>query len=191
MLGFLYADGSVNQFRFGKYRILSVGLSEKDRDYLQMIVDIFNQNYNKNYVIKEYIKNKSCKFVFCLCKPIQQLISLGIHHNKTYENDDFIFLNVPDEFKRHFVRGYFDGDGSIGIYHGKATIGFVSLNNKLLSTMLDYFHSIGFRGTIRMDGKYTRLYFSGNPSCKNFLDWLYHDANIYMSRKYQMYQQIP
>lgn len=166
-------------------------MSETDKDYLQMIIDIFNQNYNTNYAFRERKKTKSVEFCFCRCEPIQQLIKLGIHHNKTYENDDSIFLNVPDNLKRHFIRGYFDGDGTVGIYENKARIGFVSLNNLLLASILDYLHNTGFKGFISKEKQYTRLRFNGNRSCKLFLDWIYKDATIYMKRKHDIYEDIP
>ena len=42
-----------------------------------------------------------------------------------------------------------------------------------------------------MERNYTRLRFSGNPSCLALMHWLYQDSTIYMKRKYNIYAQIP
>lgn len=156
-----------------------------------MLADIFNNAYSKEYVLRYSKSTKSYKFNFCLCGPIQNLVKLGIRPRKTYEDDDYVFSNIPDRLKKHFIRGFYDGDGSICFSNNKTIVGFVSLNNKLLSSIMTYIHANGFLGSLRMDGKYTRICFAGNPSCKAFLDWLYKDASIYMERKYKKYIQIP
>lgn len=61
---------------------------------------------------------------------ICDLMKLGIAYKKTYESSSFVFDNIPNELKRHFIRGYMDGDGSIGVYRNRAVVGFVSLNEK-------------------------------------------------------------
>lgn len=45
-----------------------------------------------------------------LCKD---LLNLGIHPRKTY---NLGIINVPDEYFPDYVRGFFDGDGSVFIY---------------------------------------------------------------------------
>lgn len=169
---------------------MSIALNEQDYEYLRMIADIFNEAYGKHYVLRYNSKTKSYKYTFCLCDPIQKLVSLGINPRKTYENDDYVFRNIPDHLKPHFIRGFYDGDGSIFFSGNKAVVGFVSLNNMLLSSIMDYIHCYGFLGRLSIDGKYTRIRFSGNPSCKAFLDWLYNEAHIYMNRKHEKYEQI-
>ena len=38
---------------------------------------------------------------------------MGISGKKTYSLDGNIIKYIPDELMRHFLRGYFDGDGCI------------------------------------------------------------------------------
>ena len=52
LLGFFYADGTITDFSYGKYRLFSIALSEKDKDFLQWICDVINENLNKNYTLK-------------------------------------------------------------------------------------------------------------------------------------------
>lgn len=193
LLGFFYADGCVAKFEYGCYRIFSISISEKDKDYLQWITDVLNECLSATYNIKYVEANKAFRLSVYKKEFINNLVSLGITNNKTYENISFVFNNVPDELKRHFIRGYFDGDGSISFYKEKnrCHVGFVSLNNQLLVDLKEYVYNIFHFGAIRMDGKYSRYQICGNVSTKTFLDWLYHDAEYYMQRKYDKYLQIP
>lgn len=191
IIGILYADGCVTQLRCGKYRIMQLSFEEKDRDLLQKIVDIFNKSFNKSYVIKYLSKPRQYRFTFCLSDVIQQLIQLGIRPRKTYDNDDFVFRNIPDGLKPHFIRGYFDGDGCI--YINKRNMGsasFVSCNHKLLESMLEYFRSIGIKGTLYHKDSLTRLIIGSNPACIKFMHWIYQDATICMQRKLDKFKVL-
>ena len=192
ILGFLYADGCITDYSYDKYRVLSIALSQIDKDYLQQLCDIFNNELGKQYTIKHSQNTCSYRLTIANTVLIQNLIKLGITHQKTYENSSFVFDNVPTHLKQHFIRGYFDGDGTIGIYKNKCQIGFVSLNQKLLQSILDYLHNdLNFNfGKLRLDAKCYRLCLAGNVSCKTFADWLYENATIYMQRKYDIAQQI-
>lgn len=192
LLGFFYADGTITDFSYGKYRLFSIALSEKDKDFLQWICDVINENLNKNYTLKYNKKTKSYKLTVGDGLFVQKLLSLGIVHNKTYEENDSIFINIPNEYKRDFIRGYFDGDGSIMIdKNNKARLNIVSLNNTLMSSMYIYIQQFFNVGKLKKEDWYLRIVFSGNPSVKNFLDWLYNNSNYYMQRKYDIYLKIP
>jgi len=75
---------------------------------------------------------------------------MGFIKRKSYQRDDIVFKNIPDELKRHFIRGYFDGDGTIYISKYKKKnvdwkesikygIGFISINKELLNSIKNYF----------------------------------------------------
>lgn len=192
LLGFFYADGTITGFSCGKYRLFSITVAEKDKEYLQWICNTINEKLNKNYSLKYNENTKSYKISIGDGLFIQKLISLGIVHNKTYEENDSIFINIPDNYKRHFIRGYFDGDGSIIIdKNNKARLNIVSLNNSLMFSIYQYIQKFFNVGKLKKENYYLRIVFSGNPSVKGFLDWLYDDANFYMKRKYNVYQAIP
>lgn len=192
LIGFLYADGYITNFTYNKWRALGISLQERDKDFLQNICDIFNSNLSKNYSLKYQSKTKSYKLMICDCSLVQRIIKLGVIPHKTYQNSDFVFTNIPDELKSHFIRGFFDGDGTI--YKNKNRkygAGFVSLNNSLLNSMLSYIKQYTGTGSIRVDKKYTRINFSGNPSVLKFGEFIYKDSEFYMERKKKEFDQIP
>lgn len=193
LIGFFYADGCVSKFEHDAYRTFRVTLSEKDRDYLQWIADVINEHLHTTYSLKYISSNKAYSLSVYKSEFIKHLVNLGITKNKTYENDAFVFNNIPIDLRRHFIRGYFDGDGSISFYQKKnrCHVGIVSLNHQLISAIQEYVYDIFRFGTIRIDRQYSRYQICGNVSTRKFLDWLYIDANYYMQRKYNKYLQIP
>jgi intein-encoded DNA endonuclease-like protein len=42
------------------------------------------------------------------------LLSNGVYFRKSTENKELLeFPNIEEHLKSHFIRGYFDGDGSV------------------------------------------------------------------------------
>ncbi len=192
ILGLFYADGSNNIRRFKAY----ISLSEVDVDILYKIRSLIspdkpllyskrndgNSNHKNRYMF--YIDNKHIS---------KQLENLGCVTNKTFK---ITFPNwIDNDLIHHFVRGYFDGDGHIGIYNNKARISVVSTEsfcNKLKSII----ENIG----IKCSDLYCRFperenstrdfRITGNKNVLSFLIWIYRDATIYMERKYKKYQEL-
>jgi hypothetical protein len=106
-LGYLYADGCVLSDRSYSIRI---NLQARDRAILERFRALLRSTYPLYYfkTLNQY----------CLQVPSrhmsEKLIALGCVRRKT------LVLEYPDwlspELERHFIRGYFDGDGTVGIY---------------------------------------------------------------------------
>ena len=102
-LGFLYADGSVSS----KEHKIELGLAEQDlkqiekfRDFIGIMNKISYRSTTKSY--RYSFRSESCKedLIKQGCVPKKSLIL-----NFPTENQ------VPKNLIRHFIRGYFDGDG--------------------------------------------------------------------------------
>ena len=101
-LGFIYADGSITNDG-----IFEIQLAEKDFEHL-----IKFKNFIKwENEIKFKDSTKSVRITFRNKYFTNQLNKLGVVPNKSLilSYPDFI----PDFLQRHFIRGYFDGDGCI------------------------------------------------------------------------------
>ena len=136
-------------------------------------------------------------------KIVDDLIKLGCPPRKTFEikfpSNDIL----PEKLLNHFIRGYFDGDGSISYSERKSTskirdkylhfcITFTGTYN-LMTGIKQYLNSniVRFIGDMRSrwnNGKnnYT-LSIDGNDIIEKVLDWLYQDSTIFLDRKYQKY----
>lgn len=122
---------------------------------------------------------------------VDNLKNKGINENKTYELTFPGIEIVPDELRRHFVRGYFDGDGSLSYWtrHGVTKesrnylLGFTGTYN-ILDGINNFF---GKKLVIKPHNEAYEINFGGNLQLKSFLDFLYEDATVYLDRKYEIY----
>jgi len=102
---------------------------------------------------------------------------------------------IPDALIQHYIRGYFDGDGSIGIRkNGSVRLHFVSgsknildwiKNNIDIKTKTDHIVSVR-----RRSGKnFYEIEYSGK-NMNNIFNWLYKDSiqETRLDRKYERYQ---
>ena len=136
-LGFLYADGSVGS----KEDKIELGLAEKDLKHIEKFKTFMNINNKISY--RE--KTKSYRMSFRSAKCKQDLIDKGCIPKKSLILDFPNENQVPKELQRHFIRGYFDGDGSIstpknsyGPRKNGRTISFIGTQD-FLQSIIDIF----------------------------------------------------
>ena len=159
LLGFFYADASIS-----KTNRIDIKLGYKDFNFLKQIGKVFNLKVSTYNSIYKGIEYRACRLVINSENGIFWN-KLGIVQNKTYQNNASIFNNIPEKYKWDFIRGYFDGDGSIykvtsikESLYPKHIIGFVSLNKKLLNSIRIYINkNLGLKAKLRLDKKYYRL----------------------------------
>ncbi len=184
-LGFIAADGYISK---GAHN-LEITLAIKDRDHLaKFINDIGGE--------EEMLKTTGTKarvFV-CSVKLVKDLENIGIHNNKT-----FIFDSIPKiqkELVPHFLRGYFDGDGSIstnGLNRNGtkkwalnliATEGFIEEWQSVLEPLGISRVSIQRKDKMRVWNK------CGIHQITKILNYLYKDCSIYLERKFEKANEI-
>ena len=204
VLGFLYADGYVTgKYKNGKYYSVGSSVSISDRQILDDISNAFVASGYTSNVKLRVVSYKGKRYETANWRIgnvdlVQHLISIGISPSKTYEQSDKVFNSVPDQLKHHFVRGYFDGDGSI--YHptnsNKHSIKIISLNVPLMKKIDQW---ILERCNLKIktdnhfklqDGKYPRIQHNGNPNCIKIRDVIYSNATIFLKRKRDIFYNI-
>jgi hypothetical protein len=151
-LGLLFADGYVRkrkQFNGKHKQGGTVGISLKNGDeYLleKLIIDL-----GSTYKLTKQIKDEflSYKLEVNSSKMDDDLINLGCIPNKS-----LILMppNLKDKFIPHFIRGYFDGDGSIGKYGGRLKFSLLG-TNELLVWVLNFFKNKGMKTTPKISKK--------------------------------------
>jgi len=191
-LGFLYADGSI-----GRY-VLKIGLSKKDILHLQKFANIFNVKmcYRQNGKnVESYIQIYD-KYLY------NKLFELGMRNRdlNTIKN------NIPEELIRHFIRGFFDGDGCISIcnhsqkYKDKE---YIYKRYNLSFACFSYMFANDLQDIICVRVKIlkNKIIKHTNANCwypswgniqdiKKFKDWIYNDSNIYLERKKEIFDTI-
>lgn len=108
VLGFLFADGSVSSC----LRTVTIDVTRSDEAVLQFVKEQWKspkliRRYPGRGRTKPYSRLTVGSKIF-----VESLMRLGVMPRKTFRDDPF--PTVPDKVFGHFVRGFFDGDGSAG-----------------------------------------------------------------------------
>ena len=94
---------------------------------------------------------------------------------------------------RHFIRGYFDGDGSITV--GPKDFNFkICGTSEFLTTLISIMNeNLDFEYKQKLykrhkDSKNTYgISFGGKYKSFAFINWLYKDSTVFLERKYEKY----
>lgn len=198
-LGFLYADGYVaagnNQVGLG-LALRDIGHLEKYKAFIKWEGEIkiykehqFGSKDNHN---KKGEEMYGCKITITNEKIHNDLIKLGCVPNKSLILQFPTEEQVPKEFQLAFIRGYFDGDGTLGLYkHSKKNS---RLEESLLivgtKPFLEKVQEVLGPGYLMQkkncnENTY-RLSYSTLKAFKA-ADMMYKNANVYLDRKYNIY----
>lgn len=192
VLGFMYADGYIT----GKY--FGFKQSAKDKEILEKIQIALKSKHK----IGEYINsngygqgNAYCSLIISNEKMVSDLQKLGVVFSKSkvlqFPNQE----QVPSHLLRHFIRGYFDGDGSIYKVMQGDTYGISFTGTKdFLTGVSNFFQNNGIN-TIAQVYKYNNkdIYdykIGGRNNVKAVGDILYDGASIFMNRKKALFDEI-
>ena len=193
ILGFLYADGCNNL----KKSTISMSLEEGDREILERIrVEVGSE---KELEFIDYSNKHDFGYTY---KSQYRLLLFSVHMCRTLEKHgmtpnkslSLTFPHMDDKLLRHFIRGMFDGDGSIYKHNKNGyTLTITSTNDfcialrEVVATLLGIHCSIY---DAQNHNGITKVFtISGRVQTKKFLDWLYDDAEMYLDRKYRRYVQ--
>lgn len=110
-LGFLYADGSQNGKQF------QIGLQIGDKNHLEK----FAKSINCEHRVKEIKKSSHRKGIAANLQISSKLFCYHLEQQGCVRNKTFVtqYPKIPNHLDRHFIRGVFDGDGTIGIMNKK------------------------------------------------------------------------
>lgn len=176
--------------------IASDGYVRNDRD--AVCLHICNDDISHLYKIKELtnyegnISNskRECSITFCGKWFSEKLFdNYNITPRKTHNIT--ISDKIPKEMLKHYIRGYFDGDGCISDNNGYPHIDFSSSSEKLLKQLIGIFQDIG----VQLQTKKGQPEINGiqiNYSCSNamkILKWIYKESTYLtrLDRKYNKY----
>ena len=186
IFGYWFADGNINSNGKKKYNSnFGFSISSKDLEILKKIKEIMNSTYiiTKS---KKIVKNKIFyTYIFKIYgKEIyNDIVKLGGCERKSLIAK---FPQVPNKYVRHFIRGYFDGDGCLSINYKNRNypkIDFLGTKD-FLSKLIEY---LSHQTNIR---KYHNIYsinYNGKKA-QDILEYMYKDSNIYLERKYKRYK---
>ncbi|MBM4248840.1 MAG: hypothetical protein FJ149_05290 [Euryarchaeota archaeon] len=179
-LGFLYADGSVN------WIARTVSLIIKDKDHL----DKFQRFLGSDYDIKFNVQRNIYALTVSSIDMIKDLMYHGCVPGKTKR---LSFPDIPDQCNQHFIRGFFDGDGSWSINLDKKFFSFAigSMSLPLLLRIQDLLivHCELNRHKIYAIMDFHNLKYGGTQIIR-IGQYLYKNANVLLDRKYAAFNKF-
>ncbi len=196
-LGFIMADGCVS----GK-NTFSMSISKIDEKHLEKFKNLVSPDRSLKYQISKYSSTPLCFITFRSERFTNNLNKWGIVPRKTFKIDKI--PNIPKELIKHFIRGYFDGDGCITQNrHYKHSPNHVSFtfsilgNKPFLEEIQQYLidNCELTRTNIALckpkNNQITSQYVKGvNPSIYRILTHLYENSTIYLERKYEKFLSL-
>ena len=197
-LGFLYADGYNNE----KRKEVKIRLAIKDEEHLLKLRDtLYIKKDRPLYYGVNFGKNKWCELIINSTHFSKQLAQLGCVQAKTFIVRFPSFLQ-EEYLKRAFIRGVFDGDGSISLtrhYTGcpkyifsiTGNIPFLlEVQQELMNFCKVAKNKITSNNRENRSNQIGLLTYGGGEQCKRIRKWLYKDATIFLSRKKEKFFQI-
>lgn len=185
-LGFLYADGSVGS----KEAKVELGLAEQDLHQIEKFRDFIGIQNKISY--RENTKSYRFSFRSETCK--EDLAKQGCLPKKSLILQFPTEKQVPNEFLKDFIRGYFDGDGWFTNTQACFQAGIVSTEDFIkgfLKRIENQIPDLKCNNTIHQNHKGNditkKYYFNSFHDVYIFLNWIYKDAKIYLDRKYEHY----
>lgn len=194
LLGLFYSDGCIHSSN-GSY-CASIVLHEDDKYLLDIIVDKFP-------FFKLSKKTNHAWSIICTKKAIiKDLQANGMYFRKSTDNKELLRLpNLDKELIHHFIRGYFDGDGSVYKQkQGNTKIDIGGTGFNMITDIIKVLYDNGI--TVNMTCKYAGtglrkhdfyvLYTSSDKISKQFANYIYRDCeDLYLKRKYDKLYFIP
>ena len=189
LLGFICADGHIASSR----NSLLIQLHKKDKYILENFMK-FMKFEGKLY---DYSSKTTCTLHISSKKITQDLMNFGLTRHKSQELK--WIEQTPDQYVSHFVRGYFDGDGHVGLAQAhnpnnkKLIIKLVSTLPFIERLKIEFQKHYGSEcGSIVDNNTYYELVYTGSNHTKSFLDWIYKDSTeeTRLKRKYDIYNEF-
>ena len=198
-LGFLTADGWISKNDKNNAGVTGIELQYGDINHLKK----FNKSIGGNYQITDRWKpckisshpdkkHHTCVIRIFSSTMYNSLVEKGFTKDKSYD------CSIPllrQDLVRHYMRGYFDGDGCFTLTNKSFHINFITaskmLNNDIVKILKK--KEFNFKESTYITEFNTSMYridiYRTQDKVK-FLDWIYSDCNTYLERKYKKYLKV-
>lgn len=186
-LGLIAADGSIDNSR------LRIELQKEDQYILEMFRDIISPEH-PIYINKRVNRKETATLDLSSVYWVNKLKYLHIIPRKSFCNTSFPDINI--NMIPHFIRGYFDGDGSVYIDKKTNDLRIKFIGNTLFITeLLNVFVSNLDITPVKLhNGKkyqdYTS-YFSiaRKKDVINLYDYMYQNSTYFLNRKKKIFDR--
>jgi hypothetical protein len=193
-LGYIWADGHVKTIkRSGKINYMAATLNILTEDYenIKNCLDQFGKSTEKFVHRKPYKPTA----IWLLCDTILANYLKNMDYTDRSEKEPLKILNtIPENLRHYWWRGFFDGDGHLGIAKGGSlSIKIASNYNQPWEFCKEFLPFVNFKiiKTISPSGRSSMAFLSSSDALK-FLNYIYQNReidNIGLDRKYNKFLQ--
>ena len=186
ILGLIASDGCIYT-RDDHEGLMQIALQKRDKEILEKVKLVMS---SENPILEN---KKSCVFSIVSDKIYNSLIKIGITPKKTWDlNLEKIFSHIPYKYWNDFIRGYFDGDGSISLQKliSQSSIA-IAIPLKAGLVLSEKLKHIGLNNVIIEDKRtehyqypFCNIIFKNTAEKYCFLKYIYNtDSNLFLARK--------
>lgn len=186
--GFICADGYIRKNK----NAVEIKLHKQDKDHLKKFLNsIKSTNLIKDYYNYSTISISGKFFV----EDLEKFFSIVNKKSLIAKIDQ----KIPCQFIHHFIRGYFDGNGSV-TFTSCPTISFSSGSKSLIKDLIVILHcftdiKLKTKSKILSISKTSENCYAISLSGKNakkVLNWMYKEASsdLYLQRKFDKSQEL-
>lgn len=200
-LGWMYSDGCNSTYdNKGKNRYnIVVQLQKRDREILDAFLSYMKSTAPLAYVAPREENEQGYYRMSIYNKRMSQMLEKhGVTANKTFNVTYPTWLS--EELQHHFVRGVFDGDGSISLTYKRdgrwggasvVIIGTEDLCHNIRQKLHNELHiTPNIVDTHNTDKRIRTLTIGKQLEVLEFGEWLYKDATMWLSRKREKFDVL-
>lgn len=184
LLGYITADGSVT----GK--VLRLECVERDRELIDFAVKEICPTAKVSVSEREGRNNT----VYSYLGSVDIVNDLKKYHViKGKQGANLPMPELDSDLIRHFVRGYFDGDGTVYRRGNRPSVSFCA-DEIFANQLSELFGEIGIRSSVIDMRKYGSNIFhvrvDNNASTYRLFSYMYDASNFKLDRKYKKYKSL-
>lgn len=186
-LGLFLTDGNVHLLNRNTEQYV-VQIALKNEDFY--ILEKFKKEIESSNIVRNYCKNNRNEALFAVSslKMAQDLKRWGVYPNKTFSAE--LNYNIPKNLFRHYIRGIFDGDGTVFISKGYVKYGFYGTHQLVNQVQQWLIKEIGISCNKVFDkDTVSFVTYQKKNDVKNFYHLIYDNANVYLTRKKQKFEE--
>lgn len=198
-LGFLSADGYISKGTNNDAGIVGVELQKGDLKHLKKLNKALDGNYKIAYrerpcSLSKFKDKLNGIYSLRIYSKLmyESLVRLGFTSEKSFDCD------IPDlkqDLIRHYIRGYFDGNGCLSFTSKGFNAGIITASKSLFDSLYSILNDLNFQIYYKPRNSEfgTPIYYFTlryKEDKIRFLKYMYDNCSIYLDRKYQKYLNV-